>query len=71
AFSKYYVQGTKLSILPLNPSRGVNSKGLKYELTNAQLSPTKQTSSSNEVQSNGVVELTVNSGCLLLIESVD
>lgn len=70
-FQKWYPKGTSLSIMPFGEAFHVKSCGLKYELNHEQLALGILTSSSNETTQDGIVEITYESGMLLMMECVD
>lgn len=70
-FQKWYPKGTSLSIMPFGEAYQVKSKGLKFELNHEQLALGVLTSSSNETTQDGIVEITYESGMLLMMECVD
>ncbi|MEY2792902.1 MAG: Thiamine diphosphokinase [Bacteroidota bacterium] len=70
-FNKWYPKGTSLSIMPLGEAYQVKSSGLKYELNHEQLALGILTSSSNETIADGIVEISYESGMLLMMECVD
>lgn len=71
SFKKWYPKGKVLSILPFGYASQVKSKGLKYPLNHAALRLGLQTSSSNEAEADGLVEIQYESGCLLMMECQD
>lgn len=70
-FEKWYVAGTPLSIMPFGEAFEVKSEGLRYELNHASLRLGTQTSSSNEVDKDGIVQISHASGALILMECHD
>lgn len=70
-FKKWYPAGTALSIMPFGSAKNVCSSGLKYELNQHDLELGIMTSSSNEAAADGFVEITYESGMLLLMECTD
>lgn len=70
-FKKWYPKGTPLSIMPFGEAFRVKSAGLKYELNHEKLALGVMTSSSNESIKDGFVEITYESGMLLMMECVD
>ncbi|MSQ78331.1 MAG: thiamine diphosphokinase [Flavobacteriaceae bacterium] len=70
-FEKWYVKGTPLSLMPITQVEGVNTRGLKYDLSNDTLIPGHRSSSSNEAAADGFVKISHNSGDLLLMECWD
>lgn len=70
-FEKWYAKGTPLSIIPVGTAVGVNTSGLKYELTNDTLILGERISSSNEAAEDGFVKISYSSGHLLMMECHD
>ena len=70
-FKKWYPKGTQLSILPCGQAQGVETQNLVWNLDNEELFLPSKTSSSNEVLEDGFVEITYQSGHLLLIEAYE
>lgn len=70
-FTKWYEQGTPISLIPIGKASGISSKNLKYELQNDTLTLGYRTGSSNEVLTSGIVEIAYQSGDLLLMECSD
>lgn len=70
-FTKYYIEGFKLSLIPVVDCKNIKTKGLKYNLNNEDLNVLERTSSSNSTIENGLVNISYTSGLLSLIESFD
>jgi len=70
-FSKYYLAGTPISLLPIGTVSGITSQGLKYELQNETLQLGYSLGSSNEASLNGVVTIVHEQGDLLMMECTD
>jgi len=70
-FSKYYLAGTPISLLPIGTVSGITSQGLKYELQNETLQLGYRVGSSNEASLNGVVTIVHEQGDLLMMECTD
>jgi thiamine pyrophosphokinase len=70
-FKKWYPTGTQLSLIPVGIAHGIVSKNLKFPLENLTLELPHSTGSSNEVAADGFVEITYESGHLLMMECFD
>ncbi|MDZ4667244.1 MAG: thiamine diphosphokinase [bacterium] len=70
-FDKWYTQATPLSLMPLGLVTGISSRGLKYNLHNNTLETGVRSGSSNEALQDGTVEISYESGTLLLMECKD
>jgi len=70
-FEKWYPSGTPLSLIPVGKVSGINSKNLKYELNNDELTIGYRTGSSNESLNDGVVVIEHKEGDLLMMECFD
>lgn len=70
-FEKWYPSGTPLSLIPIGKVSGINSKNLKYELNNDELTIGYRTGSSNEALADGVVTIEHKEGDLLMMECFD
>lgn len=70
-FTKWYPAQTILSLIPLGMVEGINTSNLKYELLNETLILGFKPGSSNEVLSDGLVEIAYTNGHLILMESND
>ena len=70
-FEKWYPAGTPLSLIPVGKVSGIDSKNLKYELSNDQLTIGYRTGSSNEALNDGVVLIKHKDGDLLMMECFD
>lgn len=70
-FIKWYPKNTILSLVPLGLVEGISTKNLKYELLNDSLILGYKPGTSNEVLYDGLVEITYNSGHLLMMECFD
>ena len=69
SYKKHYDNGTALSLIPLPNAEGIVTSNMKYPLKNETLTYAKRSGTSNEVASDGIVEITYISGLLALIES--
>lgn len=70
-FKKWYPAGTQVSLIPVGTAHGIVSKNLKFPLENLTLELPHSTGSSNEVAADGFVEITYESGHLLMMECFD
>ncbi len=70
-FKKRFDQGLTLSLLPFGTVEEVRTSGLKYNLNGEQLAAGVRTGSSNSVQGDGWVEISHNTGYLMLMECWD
>ncbi len=70
-FKKRYQPGTAISLIPMGRVEGIQTSGLKYNLNKEQLESGVRSGSSNEVVHDGWVEITYDSGHLLLMECWD
>lgn len=70
-FEKWYPAGTPLSLIPIGKVSGINSKNLKYQLDNDELTIGYRTGSSNEALADGIVVIEHNEGDLLMMECYD
>ena len=70
-FRKWYAEATLISLMPVGTVEGLSSSGLKYNLKNDKLIAGYRTSSSNEVEKDGIVEINYTSGDLLMMECRD
>ena len=70
-FSKWYTAGHKLSLLPIGKCTDFRTSNLKYPIDGLSLELGIQTSSSNQTQNDGIVEIHFSGGPLLLFEMED
>ena len=70
-FVKWYPKETILSLIPIGTVDGISTKNLKYELQNDSLVLGFKPGSSNEVLTDGLVEITYENGHLILMECND
>jgi len=71
SYTKWYPAQTIISLIPVGTVTGINSENLKYELRNGTLSLGIHAGNSNEVMKDGLIKISYEDGCLLLIESND
>lgn len=70
-FTKWYTQGTPLSLIPVGTVNGLTTTGLKYNLHNETLTLGYRTGNSNESAADGQVHIEYTQGDLLLMECRD
>lgn len=70
-YKKWYQKGTSISLIPVGEATGVNTKNLRWNLSNERLFLPNFTSSSNEVLEDGFVEISFKDGHLLVMECWD
>ncbi len=70
-FVKWYPKETILSLIPVGTVDGISTKNLKYELQNDSLILGFKPGSSNEVLTDGLVEISYKNGYLILMECND
>lgn len=70
-FSKYYPAGSILSLLPLTSVSRVQTQNLVYPLDGIDLTVPLRSGSSNEVEADGLVEISHDEGILFLMECSD
>ena len=71
SFEKWYAKDEIISLLPIGETLGVSTKNLVYNLENQYFRSGYITGSSNQVASDGKVEVSFDSGDLLLMEAHD
>jgi thiamine pyrophosphokinase len=70
-FEKWYAKGSIISLLPISKAAGVSTKNLVYGTDNQEFVLGYVSGSSNQVLSDGIVEISYTSGDLLLMEAQD
>ncbi len=70
-FEKWYPAKTPISLMPYGEAHQVKSSGLMYDLNHPVLALGQQTSSSNETLADGIVQISYESGALILMECHD
>ncbi|MBO6516039.1 MAG: thiamine diphosphokinase [Bacteroidia bacterium] len=70
-FSKFYASGSIVSLMPLTDIRNIKTTGLRYNLKGEDLEIPTRTGSSNEAETDGIIEVAYDSGILFLMECVD
>lgn len=71
SFQKWYPKGSIISLLPLGEVSGISTKNLKYNVSNADMKLGFIHGNSNEVAVDGIIEISHESGDLLLMECTD
>jgi len=70
-FKKHFLEQSNVSLIPLNKVENLKTSNLVWNLKNETLEYPYRTSSSNKVLATGIVEISFNSGVLLIMECVD
>lgn len=70
-FSQFFKKGTIVSLIPLGIVEGITTNGLKYDVKNTTFKLGFVNGNSNETIADGIVEISYNSGDLLLMECND
>lgn len=70
-FQKWFAKGFQISLIPIGTTTGICTKNLRYSLDNEQLTLGYRSGNSNEVAEDGIVEISYESGDLLLMECHD
>lgn len=70
-FTKWYPQGTIISLMPLGKVEGVTTENLKFPLKNESLELGYRNGNSNQVSEDGWVKVNCESGDLLIMECRD
>ncbi len=70
-FKKYFKEGYNLSLIPLNKVENLVTENLKWNLGGRTLEYPYNTSSSNQVETSGIVTVNFDSGFLLMMECID
>lgn len=70
-FEKYFKKGDKISLIALESSLNIKTKGLRYALNNEPLGLVSRSGSSNMVEKDGLVRIEHSDGILILIESYE
>ena len=71
SFKKWYPKGTVISLIPVMEAGGIHTSNLEYELRDETLYFPMRSGSSNRVAADGFVEITYESGHLLMMECRD
>ncbi|MFT7590211.1 MAG: thiamine pyrophosphokinase [bacterium] len=70
-FSKYYSEASIISLLPMTNVYGIETQGLKYNLSNEDFILPFKTGSSNEAVRDGIIDIAFQDGILFLMECFD
>jgi len=70
-FAKYFTGESIISLLPLTDVKGIETSGLKYNLHQEDFIIPQRTGSSNEAETDGIIEVSFDSGILFLMECFD
>ncbi len=70
-FNKYFTAESIISLLPLTDVKGIETSGLKFNLHQEDFILPERTGSSNEAETDGIVEIRFDSGILFLMECFD
>lgn len=70
-YTKWYAKGSTISLIPVGEAHGIKTKNLMYNIDNQSLTLGYQNGNSNEALSDGLVEISYQSGDLLLMECHD
>ncbi|MCC6817707.1 MAG: thiamine diphosphokinase [Bacteroidia bacterium] len=70
-FKKFFKKGENISLIPLNKVENIHATNLEWTLTNHTLEYPFNTSSSNKIRESGIMEVTFDSGILLVMECLD
>jgi len=71
SFKKWYPKGTVISLIPVMEAGGIHTSNLEYALQNESLHFPGRSGSSNRVAADGFVEISYESGHLLMMECWD
>jgi thiamine pyrophosphokinase len=71
SFKKWYPKGTVISLIPVMEAGGIHTSNLEYELRDEALYFPMRSGSSNLVAADGFVEISYESGHLLMMECWD
>jgi thiamine pyrophosphokinase len=70
-FEKWYPKGFQISLIPIGIASNIKTKNLLYQLDNEQLTIGYRSGNSNEAAEDGIVQISYESGDLLLMECHD
>jgi len=70
-FKKHFSENSNVSLIPLNKVENLKTSNLVWNLKNETLEYPFRTSSSNKVLATGIVEVSFDSGVLLMMECID
>lgn len=70
-FSKWYTKGTPISLIPIGTVSGITTDNLMYNLTDESLQLGYRIGTSNEVENDGIIRISYQTGDLILMECRD
>jgi thiamine pyrophosphokinase len=70
-FTKWYKKGTAISLMPIGETIGITTQNLKYPLSKETLKLGHRNGSSNEALDDGHVQISYQSGDMLIMECKD
>jgi thiamine pyrophosphokinase len=70
-FTKWYKKGTILSLMPVSEAVGITTHNLKYPLNAETLKLGYRNGNSNEAQEDGQVQVSYQTGDMLIMECKD
>jgi len=70
-FAKYFSAESIISLIPMTDVRGIETTGLKFNLHQEDFIIPQRTGSSNEAETDGIIEIQFDSGILFLMECFD
>jgi thiamine pyrophosphokinase len=71
SYEKWFVARTIISLIPIGEVKGVETSGLRYNLSNESLQIGFRSGSSNEALEDGMVKISYQEGFLLMMECQD
>ncbi len=71
SYEKWFIAGTIISLIPIGEVKGVETSGLRYNLSNESLQIGFRSGSSNEALEDGMVKISYQEGFLLMMECQD
>lgn len=70
-YQKWFAKSCQISLIPIGTATGIYTQNLRYSLDNEQLTIGYRSGNSNEVAEDGIVQISYESGDLLLMECHD
>lgn len=70
-FTKWYKKGTIISLMPVGEATGISTQNLKYPLNDETLTLGRRNGNSNEAEEDGQVQISYQSGDMLIMECKD
>jgi thiamine pyrophosphokinase len=70
-FTKWYEKGTTISLMPISEAAGITTLNLKYPLNAETLKLGYRNGNSNEAQDDGQVQVSYQTGDMLIMECKD